>query len=103
MIIGVEHGAEIGVREHRALGIAGGAAGILQHRHLVRERAVRIANIGAVIGDERGEIELRARPGDSARRRTEGGARHRDRQKILDRADHQGSSRAVPLSAAICG
>ena len=50
--VDIEHRAKVGVREHRPLRLAGGAAGILQHRDLVLERAVRVARERAVIGDQ---------------------------------------------------
>ena len=84
----VDHGTEVRVRQHGPLGLAGGAAGVLQHGDLVLERPVRVAREGAVIGEERGKIELAAGPGDTIRRGAEG-ARDRRRQKVLDAADHQ--------------
>ena len=84
----VDHGTEVRVRQHGPLGLAGGAAGVLQHGDLALERPVRVAREGAVIGEERGKIELAAGPGDTIRRGAEG-ARDRRRQKVLDAADHK--------------
>ena len=83
------HGAEIGVGEHGALGLAGGAAGVLQHRHLVLERPMRVAAIVAVIGDELREIDLAAGAGDTLRRRAEHRVHRRRRQEILQAADDE--------------
>ena len=78
------------MREHRPLRLAGGAAGILQHRDLVSERAVRMTNIGAVVGDQRAEIELAARAAAALDLRADERAHHRLGQKIFQIADHQG-------------
>ena len=86
--VNFQHRAEIGVRQHRALRLAGGAAGILQHCHLVPERPVWMAHADAVIVDQRREIDLAAGAADALRRRSEG-ARHRGGQKIFDAANHQ--------------
>ena len=49
---------EIGVREHRALGRAGGAAGILDDGEFVGERAERVDTIAAVVVDEIAERDM---------------------------------------------
>ena len=49
---------QIGVRQHRALGRAGGAAGILDDGQFVGERAKRVDPIAAVVVDEIAERDM---------------------------------------------
>ena len=65
-------GQQVGVAEHRALGDAGGAAGVLQHRHVVRAGVVRGEWQGApgfqqfFEGDDAGQVVLRHQFADVA-------------------------------------
>src|ERR1700730_5776339 len=88
MVGDVEHRTEVGVSEHRPLGLAGSAAGILQYCDPVLELTVWVAVKRAVIVDKRGKFDLTTGSSDAIRCWSKG-ERDRRRQKVLDAADHQ--------------
>ena len=88
MRVDAEHCAEISVREHGPLWLTGRASGVLQHRDLILDRAVRVASERAVVGDEHGEIDLAAGSADPLRRWPER-RRNRSREEVRDTAHNQ--------------